>query len=163
MMNLTTLRSTTVNTRALPGEQISLGSFPTYEQAQRVVDTLADHQFEVETTQIIGSNLRLVEQVTGRLTWPRAVLNGVTKGVWFGVFVGLLISILDTTTLLGALMWGVSWGALFWGVFGAIDYALSGGRRDFTSLSETVPSIYEVLVATTHGEQAKRVLAAAAV
>jgi hypothetical protein len=162
-MNRNVFRSTTMNTPSAPGAQISLGTFPTYDQAQRVVDTLADNQFEVETTQIIGSNLRLVEQVTGRLTWPRAVLSGVAKGIWFGVFVGLLISILGTTTLLGAIAWGVSWGALFWGAFGAIDYAMTGGRRDFTSLSETVPSTYEVLVAATHGERARSVLAAVAV
>jgi hypothetical protein len=50
-----------------PGEQVSLGSYTTYPEAQSVVDYLADHHFEVETTQIVGSDLRMVEQVTGRL------------------------------------------------------------------------------------------------
>jgi len=38
------------------GEQVSLGSYTSYAEAQRVVDYLADHDFEVETTQIIGSD-----------------------------------------------------------------------------------------------------------
>ena len=57
--------------------QVSLGSYTGYAEAQRVVDYLADRDFEVETTQIIGSDLRMVEQITGRLTWPRTVLSGV--------------------------------------------------------------------------------------
>ncbi len=143
------------------GPQVSLGSYTTYAEAQRVVDSLADHRFEVETTQIIGSNLRLVEQVTGRLTWSRAILAGVARGIWFGIFVGLLLSFLTTTSFLGAVLWGVSWGALFWGAFAAINYATSAGRRDFTSLSVTVPSAYEVLVAAEHSERARSVLATA--
>lgn len=72
------------------GGQESLGSFASYEEAQRMVDYLADHDFEVRTTQIIGSELRMVEQVTGRLTWTRAVLAGAAGGAWFGAFAGLL-------------------------------------------------------------------------
>ncbi|MEO6086353.1 MAG: general stress protein [Umezawaea sp.] len=145
------------------GGQASLGSFATYEEAQSVVDHLADHEFEVRTTQIIGSDLRVVEQVTGRLTWPRAVLAGMASGAWFGVFVGLVLSFLSTTTttVLVAVVFGVGWGVLFGGVFGAVGYGLTGGRRDFTSLRTTVPSRFEVLVAATHGDQARAVLATA--
>jgi hypothetical protein len=141
------------------GEQVSLGSYTTYDEAQRVVDYLADHDFEVETTQIIGSDLRMVEQVTGRLTWARAVLSGAASGAWFGVFVGLLLSILHTTTLLVAMAWGLGWGVVFGGVFAAVGYAMTGGRRDFTSLSMTVPSRFEVLVAAAHSGHARTVLA----
>jgi hypothetical protein len=143
------------------GEQVSLGSYTTYAEAQRVVDYLADHDFEVETTQIIGSDLRMVEQVTGRLTWARAVLSGAASGAWFGVFVGLLLSVLHTGTFIIALAWGLSWGVLFGGVFAAVAYSMTGGRRDFTSRSATVPSRFEVLVAAAHSDHARTVLAGA--
>ncbi|MEO8875667.1 MAG: general stress protein, partial [Polyangiaceae bacterium] len=54
--------------------QVSLRTYDTYGEAQRVVDTLADRWCEVETTQIIGSNLRMDEQVTCRRSWLKAVL-----------------------------------------------------------------------------------------
>ena len=114
------------------GGQVSLGAFATHVEAQRVVDHLADREFDVRTTQIIGSDLRMVEQITGRLTWPRAVLAGMAGGAWFGVFVGLVLS-----------------------------YGLTMGRRDFTSLSATVPSRFEVLVVATHADRARTVLATA--
>jgi hypothetical protein len=158
-MNMAAVTSRT-GTPAQPTlEQVSLGSYTTYAEAQSVVDCLADHHFEVQATQIIGSDLRMVEQVTGRLTWPRALLSGVASGAWFGVFVGLLLSILSTTTFLRAIAWGLSWGVLFGGVFAAVGYGLTAGRRDFTSRSVTVPSRFEVLVAAGHSDHARTVLA----
>jgi hypothetical protein len=158
-MNMAAVTSRT-GTPAQPTlEQVSLGSYTTYAEAQSVVDYLADHHFEVQATQIIGSDLLMVEQVTGRLTWPRALLSGVASGAWFGVFVGLLLSILSTTTFLRAMAWGLSWGVLFGGVFAAVGYGMTGGRRDFTSRSVTVPSRFEVLVAAGHSDHARTVLA----
>lgn len=141
------------------GEQVSLGSYTSYAEAQRVVDYLADHDFEVETTQIIGSDLRMVEQITGRLTWPRAVLSGVAGGAWFGVFVGLLLRILTTASFARAMGFGLCWGVVFGGVFAAVGFGLTRGQRDFTSRSATVPSRFEVLVAAAHSGHARTVLA----
>jgi hypothetical protein len=139
------------------GEQVSLGSYSAYTEAQRTVDYLADHDFEVETTQIIGSDLRMVEQVTGRLTWARVLLSGAASGAWFGLFVGLLLSVLTLTTFGQAMLFGISWGLVFGVGFAAIGYALTRGRRDFTSLSATVPSRFEVLVDAAHPQRATTV------
>ncbi|MBQ0894862.1 hypothetical protein KBX37_17450 [Micromonospora sp. U56] len=53
---------------------------------------------------------------------------------------------------------GLAWGALFGMAFAAAGYALTGGRRDFTSRSATVPSRFEVLVAAGYGDRARTVL-----
>ena len=70
-----------------------VASYPTYEQAQRAVDHLSDSGFPVEQSAIVGSDLRLVEQVVGRLTKTRATLMGAASGAWFGLFVGLLVTL----------------------------------------------------------------------
>ena len=57
--------------RELP-DGVPIGSYPTYAKAQEAVDYLSDNQFPVENVTIIGTDLRLVEQVTGRLTRGRA-------------------------------------------------------------------------------------------
>jgi hypothetical protein len=44
----------------------------------------------------------------------------------------------------------------------AVRYALTGGRRDFTSSSAITPSRFEVLVATPYADHARTVLAASA-
>jgi hypothetical protein len=58
--------------------RVSLGSYPTYAEAQRVVDHLADHEFEVQATQIVGTDLRMVPPVAGELTWPPVIVCGET-------------------------------------------------------------------------------------
>ena len=44
----------------------SLGVYNTYQEVQSVVDTLADKQFPVQSTLIVGTDLKLMERVTGR-------------------------------------------------------------------------------------------------
>jgi hypothetical protein len=50
----------------------TVASYSSYEEAQTAVDRLSDDGFPVENLDIVGSGLRLVERVTGRLTTSRA-------------------------------------------------------------------------------------------
>jgi Heat induced stress protein YflT domain len=49
----------------------TLREFGSYEEAQQLVDRLSDAGFPVDL-RIVGTGLRTVEQVTGRLTKGRA-------------------------------------------------------------------------------------------
>ncbi len=53
-----------------------VGSYPTYAEAQRAVDYLADRDFPVADVTLVGVDLMLVERVIGRLTWGRVLLSG---------------------------------------------------------------------------------------
>src|ERR687894_550116 len=64
-----------------------IGSYATYEEAQRAVDHLADADFPVRDVTIVGVDLMLVERVIGRLTWGRVLASGAASGAWFGLFV----------------------------------------------------------------------------
>ena len=59
---------------------MSLGTFEKYEQAQRAVDYLSDHEFPVENCMIVGTDLKQVERVTGRLTRGRVAGAGALSG-----------------------------------------------------------------------------------
>ena len=59
---------------------IPVGTYDTYQAAQRAVDYLADHEFPVEHITIVGKELRLVERVVGRLTTRKAATMGATGG-----------------------------------------------------------------------------------
>ena len=125
------------------GEPIA--RYATYLEAQRAVDYLSDHQFPVQFVTIVGSGLRMVERVTGRLTYARVAAAGAASGAWFGLFVGLLLSLFGTAFASAGVFAAVAIGAAFGMLFGVISYALTGGRRDFTSTSQIVASQYEVL------------------
>ncbi|EFQ84178.1 hypothetical protein HMPREF0063_10894 [Aeromicrobium marinum DSM 15272] len=138
----------------------SLGVHDEYVDAQRAVDHLADHGFPVQHVLIVGTDLKQVERVTGRLTTARVALGGALSGVWLGLFVGLLIGffapdgdwwrIVGTATLLG-----VGFGSI-WALLG---YAATRGQRDFSSVKTVVASRYEVLVEHAHLGEAQQLLA----
>src|ERR687889_2684740 len=78
---------------SMPLGGVQVASFDSYEQAQAAVDHLSDQKFPVENVTIIGSDLRMVEKVLGRMTMGRAVAAGAAGGAWWGLFVGLLLGI----------------------------------------------------------------------
>ncbi|GII21468.1 hypothetical protein Pme01_10650 [Planosporangium mesophilum] len=137
---------------------VTVASFPDYESAQRAVDYLSDNQFPVEHTTIVGTDLRLVEKVLGRLTTARAALAGAGTGAWFGLLIGLLLSIFTVSAWWALLLTGLIIGALWGAAFGAIAHAMTGGRRDFASRSEIQAGTYAVVVDDDYAEQARQLL-----
>ncbi len=134
-----------------------VASYPTYQGAQQAMDSLADDRFPVERTAIVGSDLRMVETVFGRLTYGRAALAGAGSGLWFGLLIGLLLALFTANhaSMLPLLLGGVLYGAAFGAVFGLIAHALTGGRRDFTSRSQIVAAHYDVVADPAVADDAK--------
>ena len=140
-------------------DQTVVASYPDYSRAQRAVDFLSDQKFPVEHVAIIGSGLKLVETVTGRLTAARAGLAGASAGLWFGVLIGLFVAIFSTGTDTWALiLWGALWGLIAGVIFSLIAYAMTGGRRDFVSSKELRADTYDIAVDSSHAEAARTTL-----
>lgn len=138
----------------------SVGIYVTYDEAQRAVDHLADSNFPVANLAIVGTDLKLMERVTGRRTWATVLSQGAMSGVSTGLMVGLFMLVLFPSEnflaqLLLALAIGVTIGLLFAG----LGYAMSRGRRDFTSVSQTVANKYEILCEHKVAGQARELLA----
>jgi hypothetical protein len=138
---------------------LSVGTYDTYADAQKAVDHLADQKFAVENLAIVGTDLRQVERVTGRLSWAKVALGGLASGVWIGLFVGLLLGLFTTEDWGRIILFSVLWGALFMLILALVGYAATGGRRDFTSQSVTIASHYEIFCQHQHADQARELLA----
>ncbi|TNU76020.1 hypothetical protein FH969_05015 [Miniimonas arenae] len=128
-----------------PPQGVEIASFATYLEAQKAVDVLADGAFTVQAVTIVGSDLQMVERVTGRLTYSRVALAGAASGLWFGLFVGLMFSLFGGSNLLGTILTCVLIGGAFGMLLGVVSYAFTGGRRDFASSSQVVAGRYAVL------------------
>jgi heat induced stress protein YflT len=136
-----------------------VGTYDTYLEAERAVDHLADSGFPVERTEIVGRELRVVEQVTGRMTSGRAAAAGAGAGAWWGLFIGLLVGLFTTgPAWLGLIVGGILIGAVWGAIFGFVAHRATGGRRDFSSTSGIVASRYDVTVPDEHVEQARELL-----
>lgn len=137
----------------------SLAVYDKYADAQKSVDFLSDKGFPVENLLIVGTELKQVERITGRLTAGKVALAGVLSGLWLGLFVGLVLSIFGTGNTAALLVFAAVMGAVFGGVWAVIGYVATRGRRDFSSVSAVVATKYEVLVEHKHREQARELLA----
>src|SRR4051794_19219385 len=109
---------------SMPLGGVQVGSYDGYEQAQAAVDYLSDEKFPVENVTIIGTDLKQVERVTGRLTQGRAIAAGAAGGAWWGLFVGLLLGIFSTNgaAWIGSVLTGLVIGLVFGAVFGWVGY-----------------------------------------
>jgi hypothetical protein len=137
----------------------TVARYTSYEEAQRAVDRLSDERFPVENIEIIGSGLRLVERVTGRLTRARAAAAGAASGAWFGLFIGLLVGLFSTGPawiglILGGLLIGAAWGA----IFGFAGHAATRGRRDFSSAQTLTATRYDIIARGGTATQAHSIL-----
>jgi len=148
-----------MTTDAPSADRTVVASYSDYSRAQRAVDFLSDEKFPVEHVAIIGTGLKLVETVTGRLTAGRAAMAGASAGLWFGVLIGLFVAIFSTGTDTWALiLWGAIWGLIAGAVFSLIAYAFTGGRRDFVSFKELRADTYDIAVNSSHAEAAQSTL-----
>jgi hypothetical protein len=144
-------------TPTLPqGETVA--TYGTYLEAQRAVELLAEKSFPLPMLTIVGADLRMVERVTGKLSYPRVASGGFLTGAWFGLFVGLLLSLFAAGEGPSPFLPSVLMGGAFGLLFSVLMYAFSRGRRDFTSSSQIVASSYAVLCHAEKAHQARHLL-----
>ncbi len=141
---------------------MSLGVYDEYADAQKAVDYLSDHEFPVQNVLIVGTDLKQLERVTGRLTRGKVAMGGVLSGAWLGFFVGMVFALFGSSTgsAVVSVVSTVLFGAAFGVVWAMITYRLTnrGGERDFTSVSQVVATRYEVLVEHKFAQQAREML-----
>lgn len=143
--------------RGLPRGEV-IGRYGTYADAQKAVDHLADEQFEVDRIAIVGNDLKSVEQVTGRLSYPKVAGQGALNGMVFGAFLGMILSLLGGEQWLSTLLVSVLMGGAFWMLLATITYAMQRGKRDFTSTNQIVATSYDVVAAPEVAQRAQQVL-----
>ena len=148
-------------TRRAPRRVIA--SYGSYAEAQRAVDHLSDEGFPVERVSIVAEELRFVEQVTGRIGYGQAALQGAGTGAvigaFFGFFLGLFSLVDPLVSALILVLYGLVFGAIVGAILGLIFHALSGGQRDFSSVGGIEAGRYNVMVDEEVAEEASRLIA----
>jgi hypothetical protein len=137
----------------------TVATYPNYREAERAVDFLSDKDFPVERAAIVGTGLKTVEQIAGRLTTGRAAVLGASQGAYVGLLFGLLFGLFfDGPTFFGVVAYGLIAGIIFGASFGAIGQWMQRGRRDFASVTAMQAEKYEVQVDHEVSAQAKQLL-----
>ncbi|MEF2975706.1 general stress protein [Subtercola sp. YIM 133946] len=135
-------------------------TYETYEEAQADVDALAKADFPVGRLTIVGSGLKTIEVVTGKLSYGRGALAGAFSGAWLGLFIGLLLVIFSpTATSVEFVVAAVLIGAGFGVLFGIVSYALNRRRRDFTSNIQVIATSYQIIADPEVANRARNLIA----
>lgn len=137
----------------------SLAVYDDYAAAQRTVDFLSDEKFPVEQCAIVGTDLKRIERITGRLTTGKVAAGGALSGLWFGLFVGLVFALFTEEAVVVTVLSTVVFGAVFGLVWAVVGYRATRGQRDFSSVTEVVATRYEVLVEHKVAGEARELLA----
>ncbi|MFB9311623.1 general stress protein [Nocardioides plantarum] len=136
----------------------SLAVYDDYAQAQKTVDFLSDEEFPVENCMIVGTDLKRIERITGRLTTGRVAAGAAASGAWFGLFIGVVFTIFTDENALTTILSTVLFGAAFFVIWALLGYAMTRGQRDFQSVTSVVATRYEVLVEHKVAAQARELL-----
>jgi len=148
------------NTRLQLRSPASIAIYDSYDDAQHAVDYLADRNFPVQFLSIVGTDLKSVERITGGLNWGRVLASAAMNGLVWGAMAALLFYFFIPDVSLGLIFLGAIVVFVLANVItSAISYAMTGGRRDFTSASQIVATRYEVLGESQVAGQARQLLA----
>ncbi|RJN32885.1 general stress protein [Nesterenkonia natronophila] len=152
-----------IHTGALPRGEL-LGRYRSYEDAQKVVDHLvADHDFDVKALTIVGNDLRSVEKVRARLSYPRVAGTGALQGALFGAFMGLLLMLFAPEAPLLNLAMAVLMGMAIWMIIGVVSFAARRGTRGFVSASQLTATTYDVVCDFQVAQRARQLVPGAGV
>ena len=137
----------------------SLAVYDDYSAAQKAVDFLSDKEFPVQNCMIVGTDLKQVERITGRLTNGKVALGGALSGLWLGIFIGIVFALFDSGSGFVTIVTTALFGVLFGIIWALVGYAATRGQRDFSSVRVVVATRYEVLVEHKHLGRAQELLA----
>jgi hypothetical protein len=142
-----------------PGRR-SIASYTSHNEAEDAVDRLARAGFPVERVAIVAHGLRMVEQVTGRITLGRAALDGALTGAFAGLMIGWLFAVFswyDPTIAWGWLIFDSAvFGALLGAAVGMTIHALT--RQRFGVIAALTADHYHLTVDPEVAGQAERIL-----
>jgi len=152
-----------LNTGGLPRGEL-LGRYRSYEDAQKVVDHLtAAEDFDIKALTIVGNDLRSVEHIRTRLTYPRVALGGAAQGAMFGAFIGLLIYLFSPDANIFNLGFSVVLGMAIWMIIGVLGFAMRKGRREYASSSQLVATTFDVVCEFSVAQRARQLVSGAGV
>lgn len=136
----------------------TVASFPRYEAAQKAVSQLIAGDIPAKQIAIVGTGLRSIERVTGKLGFATAARSGAINGLFLGL-VFSAIFVIGTPSppiqlFVGVLLVGVAIGMLL----SIVTFALVRRRRDYASVAQVLADHYDVTVSSEHVHRAREIL-----
>lgn len=148
---------TSARENGLPrGELIS--THTTREAAQEQLERLVQGDVPPTAVTMVGKDLRVVERVRGRMSYPQVALSAALRGLLFGTLIGLFMYIIAPQGGWNQVLFSALLGVGLWMILGVIGHSMRKDRNGFASTQQVVPAAYDVVVAFEHAGRARGVL-----
>ena len=133
----------------------TLATFDAYASAQKLVNSLVSDGVPFRSLSIVGTDVNLVERVTGKIGYGRAALSSAMSGSWLGVLAGLVFVIVSPADVITPIVAGGIIGAGIGMVVGMVLFTLAGSnRRSYRSMQQIIAKSYRVVVEPDAHQQA---------
>ena len=136
----------------------TVATFVDYDRAQKTVSALVAAEVPARDIAIVGSSLRSIERVTGRLGWAVAARTGALNGILIGLFFAAVVVIgtpdAPIQLFVGVVFVGIAFGMLL----SILTYSFVRRRRDYASVIQVVADHYDVTVAPASVHKARQAL-----
>lgn len=149
---------------SLAQDAASLASFTDYQQAVSYVEKLIENDFPAKFVSIIGTDLKTVETIKGKLGYGRVSMSGALTGSWLGMFFGLIFGVTGAGTeqvLINNVLAGIVIGAGIGMLINIVRFSVTKNRRGFVSAQTVLAKKYEVVVPNAQAKLAKEAASAA--
>lgn len=161
--SMATKRSSRKSPPAIPNGEV-LADFPQYAEAVAYVEKLVRNDFPAGFIAIVGSDLRSVERLRGKMSYARVAFSGAVTGAWIGLIYAFLFGpAIDTANIAsdanGSLGSAIVIGAGVGMLFNVLRFSFSRSKRGFVSQSSIVAAKYQVQVPANMLSQANEAAA----
>lgn len=133
----------------------TVASFDNYAAAVDCVDQLIRHDFPAPMVAIVGSDLRSVERVRGKLSYGSLALRGLITGSWLGLLVSLFLPVPANGSVAASTGAAIVIGAGLGMLLNILRFSLTRNRHEFSSSSAVIAAKYDVVVPHPMAQQAK--------
>lgn len=138
-----------------------LAQFTNYREAVSFVEKMIEDGFPARFISIVGTDLRSVETVKGKLGYGRVSMSGALTGSWLGMFFGLIFGAAGSEQVLIANVGaGIVIGAGAGMLLNIVRFGLTKNRRGFISAQAVVAKSYQVTVPKEQVQLAKKTIGA---
>ena len=130
---------------AIPQGEV-IADFTAYEEAVAYVEKLVVNNFPAGFIAIVGTDLRTVERVRGKLSYARVALNGAITGSWMGLIFSFLFNAPASPTggIASPMAADIFIGAGLGMLFNIVRFSMMRSKRQFVSQSSVVALKYQV-------------------
>jgi hypothetical protein len=137
-----------------------LAQFSNYLEAVKTVEQLVENGFPPRLISIIGSDLKTVEVLKGKLGYGRVALSGAVTGSWIGLFFGLLFGATSSAeqVVITNLSAGIFIGAGVGMLLNVIRFSMTKNKRSFISGQSVVAKKYDLVVPMSSLSEAKKAM-----